>query len=589
MLHLSKDVFGASALSLAALFVLQSVCIAPLQGAGPREGARPAILPSPLCEVGTRVDPATAKSLRAYRASPVALDQLASQVEILIQDLRVADDLVLDLRLHRVTPVAPDAAMYVDGVSVIRRPDAGMSMWSGAALGSPSSYVYLALSASGCRGFFRLPERNIDLIAFPGASGWADPLCAFVDADALRPLSSESHFCAADLLNPSTGGAVSMATAPSSVPGAVGGPLAISAIVPIYECRIALETDYQFYQLFNDQNATAAYAMTLFGAVSDRYREQVGVLFTMPYFGMYTQNNDPWTVQDPPTTANCFDVFFEFQAKWTNGQAPVSADLYHLISGANLGCGVAWPDTLCDPANGFSVTGSATGGATFPVQPGSNTWDFLVMAHELGHNFGSPHTHEYCPPIDECSPVGVFGPCQTQQVCSTQGTIMSYCQECPGGMSNHTLFFHPTVVNKLRAGVLMSCLQPYAGIASKVDLGHALIGSNGAPNQQVTFQSAGQVLGFLVTSAPSSQAGLLFLSNTEVSLPLLSGTFVPSPDIQVPLFTNAVGGVAVSAAIQGLVSLPAGQDFYSQAWFADPLGPNVYAATNAVRFELIMP
>ena len=38
----------------------------------------------------------------------------------------------------------------------------------------------------------------------------------------------------------------------------------------------------------------------------------------------------------------------------------------------------------------------------FDLASPSNIWDVMVLTHELGHNFGSPHTHCYSPPIDRC-------------------------------------------------------------------------------------------------------------------------------------------------------------------------------------------
>ena len=60
-----------------------------------------------------------------------------------------------------------------------------------------------------------------------------------------------------------------------------------------------------------------------------------------------------------------------------------------------------------------------------------------MVSHELGHNFGTSHTHNYTPTIDECGNgdcSGAFG-----------GTIMSYCHSCSGGIANIALEFHPRV------------------------------------------------------------------------------------------------------------------------------------------------
>jgi hypothetical protein len=117
---------------------------------------------------------------------------------------------------------------------------------------------------------------------------------------------------------------------------------------------------------------------------------------------------------------------------------------------------------LCDQIYGFGVSGNVDGQVAFPVAQGPLNWDFMVFAHEVGHNFGAPHTHDYCPPLDECAPPGYFGSCQTQEDCITDGTVMSYCHLCPGGLSNITTYFHPQNVADMRGyAESVGCVDPY--------------------------------------------------------------------------------------------------------------------------------
>jgi hypothetical protein len=190
----------------------------------------------------------------------------------------------------------------------------------------------------------------------------------------------------------------------------------------------------------------------LVAAVSDQYLTDVQTTLSIAYLGLYSTPADPWDAQDSGGDAG--DVLDEFQAAWSGSGWPVSANLAHFLSGANLGGGVAYVNVLCNQSFGFGVSGNLSGSInwqTWTGAPGNFTWDFVVVAHELGHNFGSSHTHSYCPPLDIC-----YTNCSSAPVCS-QGTLMSYCHTC-GGMDNIDLEFHPVCANIMRQSVNSSCL-----------------------------------------------------------------------------------------------------------------------------------
>ena len=116
----------------------------------------------------------------------------------------------------------------------------------------------------------------------------------------------------------------------------------------------------------------------------------------------------------------------------------VDRDVAHVLSGRdNLPYGgVAWGSTLCSYDWGYSVSGYLNGSFPYPLEDNNGgNWDLVVMSHELGHNFGSPHTHDLG--IDGCA----FGDCSL----SADGTIMSYCHTCPGGISNIRLGFNEQI------------------------------------------------------------------------------------------------------------------------------------------------
>ena len=178
-----------------------------------------------------------------------------------------------------------------------------------------------------------------------------------------------------------------------------------------------METDYQLFQVFGGLSPMTTYVTTLLAYGSSRYSGQINTTLTYPYLQFYTNSNDPWNTQD--SGGSSVDLLYEFQAAWA-GNVPNDCVLGHFLSGAGLGGGVAWLDVLCNNTYNFGVSGNINGNLNFPVVQGPDQWDAMVWLHEIGHNFDALHTHDYCPPLDECAPSGYFGSCQSQQNCTSR-------------------------------------------------------------------------------------------------------------------------------------------------------------------------
>lgn len=377
------------------------------------------------------------------------LADLDALTEVVFLDAPLPGSSAVSLELTRIAFDFSSVGMYVDGVPTTW--DSGdLTVWKGQVSGQPGSDVMLTLSSVGCYGWINDGVSTVHLTAMPSADGtWTDAGARWITAEAMNraQLDDRGPCMSEDLRD--------QARKPMVDPGSsLSGPAGSQTL----ELKVAIETDYQLYQLWNDLNAETTYVMALLAASSDRYLTSINVIQTYPYVQFYTDSNDPWTTQE--NGGNSVDLLYEFQGAW-QGNIPNGAHLAAFLSGASLGGGVAWLDVLCNQTYGFSVSGNINGGVTFPVTQGSNTWDFMVFNHEVGHNVGTGHTHGYCPPLDECAPSGYFGSCQNQQNCTSNGTIMSYCHLCSGGMNNITTYFHPTVEGVMRAEAESSCLPDY--------------------------------------------------------------------------------------------------------------------------------
>jgi Metallo-peptidase family M12 len=164
-----------------------------------------------------------------------------------------------------------------------------------------------------------------------------------------------------------------------------------------------------------------------------------------------------WNTPDPYTYTTSFTALDDFMAAGNAANWP--GQLAHLLSTRplNLG-GVAFLDAICSNIRyGFSDIDF-----TFTELP-VYSWTLSTIAHELGHNFSSNHTHncgwELSPgvfgQIDSCW--NAEGNCQPT-IKGREGTIMSYCHLT--GYVNLSLGFGPLPGNRIRQGYAnMPCVS----------------------------------------------------------------------------------------------------------------------------------
>lgn len=144
-----------------------------------------------------------------------------------------------------------------------------------------------------------------------------------------------------------------------------------------------------------------------------------------------------WDTEDPYIGSSAGARLTNFR----NGlSGDYDGDLAHLM-GFGGGGGVAYLDVLCNKYYGVGYSGVSS---TFNDVP-TYSWTVMVLAHEVGHNLGSPHSHDCVwgpdgtQAIDCCAAHwnsaydSCGGGCNAEPYLPTNGgTVMSYCHGVGG-------------------------------------------------------------------------------------------------------------------------------------------------------------
>jgi len=358
-------------------------------------------------------------------------EQLKTLDAVTVQGFVLDADHSVTLELQRFSVWSPDVEFVVndeDGPHESDAPD--LVLLKGRVAGvKGDSAVYLALSPFGANGYILLDDHTYVVSSGPATEG-LDTVVYDLTALPDGKIIWNQFVC----------GAMDLAENQNRVPWVHGDQTERSETT----CRhidLAIDSDWEYTNdLFGGNTASSqAYIGTLLGAVAEIYDRDLAMELTVGYTRVWSSNTDPYV------SNNIFDAFQEFQGEWRTTLIGQPRDLAHLLSARSYSgaAGVAYIGGLCTDTLGYGLSGYLNGFFPYPlIDNNSQNWDVVVVAHEVGHNHGTGHTHDdYQPPIDGCG----NGDCTLAPF----GTIMSYCHTCPGGMTNIRLGFHPLVINRM--------------------------------------------------------------------------------------------------------------------------------------------
>jgi len=376
----------------------------------------------------------------------------------------------LHLRRKTTTVIEPNTLWHLGNGKTVATPP--VQFYTGFDEKDPKSKVFIMYGNGELIGSIRSSNGTVRTISpqWENAETKGEHLLAVTDG--LETL--KGFQCHNDLLNSETVSDENRKPAALEVP----------TFGDMLEVEVAFEIDYPVYlkirkaNMTEEQNIanTILYVVSLLAQSSTMYEDEINVTLKFapdPHIWLSEDDGGYPGYQDEDVKIDAGKILDRFTNRRKNQSDP--RDLAHLVtsvtgSGNLFAAGVAWATpqgsdpylgTLCNKNWGYGIS-SINVNVNWPTL--NYIWDAMVCTHEMGHNFGGPHTH-YCKsdspwpdkkPLDTC--VVAQGSQAIGDGCNLEsnkrtcpeggGTIMSYCHLLSGcGMR---LEFTPVVANQLR-------------------------------------------------------------------------------------------------------------------------------------------
>lgn len=357
-----------------------------------------------------------------------------------VQAMPLADGSTADLELDRVEVFRSGSRIYAfDGKSTSAITGTLPIMYRGHNPLDPSQVAFISVSSDDEIRALVADREKITLLA-PEAPGNSSHRHVLSKGD---PKVLADFRCGEDALIDSGSQLVN-----TSISGTFTSPTAELALTNLREAQLFIDVSHSLLTQGFSSNQTNArnYVANLIGAVSTIYQRDLGVALSVSQLVV-------WTGTDPFGTSDLNTQLTNYKAYNIANRSGAPRTACHLLSYAPGLGGIGYVGTLCNTSAEYAVS-NLHADSTFPVN--GYQWDVFVVAHELGHNFGSPHTHCYDPPIDCCVNQASCNMCPV--VTAQVGTIMSYCHM----NGSITLNFHPRCIAVIQDTVArVGCLPLY--------------------------------------------------------------------------------------------------------------------------------